>query len=199
MTGPVLVLASASQTRAGLLRAAGVPIHVDPAHVDEEAVKTALRAEGLNPRDQADALAGLKAARTAARHAGLVLGCDQILACEGRAFDKAGTRAEARANLQTLRGRRHELHSAAVLVRNGAPVWRHIATARLTMRTFSDAFLDAYLDQVGDGALSSVGGYQLEGLGAQLFSAVQGDYFAILGLPLLELLDVLREQGALAA
>ncbi len=199
MSEPVLVLASASKTRAGLLRAAGVDIHVDPAHVDEDAVKTALRAQGLSPRDQADALAELKALKIGARHPGLVLGCDQILACDGRAFDKAETRSQARANLQMLRGRRHELHSAAVLARNGAPVWRHIATARLTMRAFSDGFLDAYLDDVGDAALSCVGGYQLEGLGAQLFSSVQGDYFAILGLPLLELLDVLREQGALTA
>jgi septum formation protein len=199
MTEPVLTLASASKIRADLLRAAGVDIHIDPARVDEDSVKSALRAQGVSPRDQADALAELKAVKIGARHGGLVLGCDQILACDGLAFDKAETRSQARANLVMLRGRRHELHSAAVLVRNGAPVWRHIATARLTMRSFSDAFLDAYLDDVGDAALSCVGAYQLEGRGAQLFSAVQGDYFAILGLPLLELLDVLREQGALAA
>lgn len=197
MNEPVLVLASGSKTRAQLLSAAGVSIHIDPAHVDEEAVKASLRAQGLAPRDQADALAELKALKIGARYTGLVLGCDQILAFEGQAFDKSENLEDARRTLQTLRGKSHHLHSAAVLVKNGAPIWRHIATARLTMRPFSDAFLDRYLQEAGSSILSSVGSYQLEGLGAQLFAGVQGDYFAILGLPLLELLDVLRAHGAI--
>ena len=190
-----LILASASAARRTMLQAAGLVFEVDVARVDEEAAKASLRAEGLKPRDQADALAELKALSVSRRRAGLVIGADQMLALEGETLDKPSHRAEARAHLQRLRGRSHELVTAAVVAREGAVIWRHIETPRLNMRAFSDAFLDEYLDRVGGGALSSVGAYQLEGLGAQLFERVEGDYFSVLGLPLLPLLALLREHG----
>lgn len=193
-----LILASASATRAQLLRAAGVQITVDPGRIDEDAIKAAMLAEAAPPRDVADKLAELKALRTSARHAGaLVLGADQVLVYEGQILSKATNREEAWAQLQRLSGARHHLLSAAVIVRDDQPLWRHIGQARLTMRPLSDAFLEAYIDAVGDLAFTSVGCYQLEGLGAQLFSAVDGDYFTILGLPLLEVLGFLRARGIL--
>jgi septum formation protein len=193
-----VVLASASPARAALLRAAGIPILVDAAAVDEAEVKVSLRAAGADAAAVAEALAELKAQRVARRHAGsLVIGADQVLECEGVLFDKPLERTAARAQLLTLRGRRHRLVSAAVLVRDGGRIWHHIGRAELTMREFSTQFLDRYLDTTGDAALQSVGAYQLEGFGAQLFAAVDGDYFTILGLPLLPLLDILREQGIL--
>jgi septum formation protein len=199
MTTP-LVLASGSAIRAQLLRAAGVAFEVRRPPVDEEAVKAALRAQGLSPRDQADALAEAKAVAVSRLQPGcFVLGADQMLALEDAVFDKPADRAGARAHLQRLRGRTHRLISAAVIARDGEPVWRRIETPSLTMRAFSDAFLEAYLDQVGEAAYASVGAYQLEGLGAQLFARIDGDYFSILGLPLLAVLDFLRENGALPA
>jgi len=194
-----LVLASASRARADLLRNAGVELAIDPARIDEAAVKASLLAEGAPPRDIADSLAELKARRTGARHpAALALGADQVLVHQGEILDKPASPDEARAHLRRLRGERHELVSAAVIVTQGAPVWRHVGQARLTMRPFSDVFIDDYLDRVGEAALTSVGAYQLEGLGAQLFSRVEGDYFTILGLPLLEVLGFLRARGVLA-
>lgn len=193
-----LILASASRTRADMLRAAGVAIEVEPARVDEDAVKEAMRAEDAPARDIADKLAELKALRVSARRPGrLVLGADQVLALPGRSFDKPADMAQARAQLQELRGQTHALLSAAVVALDGAPVWRHVGTARLTMRPFSDAFLDEYLKTVGNLALDSVGCYQLEGPGAQLFARVEGDYFTVLGLPLIELLWFLRARGVL--
>ncbi len=193
-----VVLASASAIRADLLRNAGVPVAVEPARIDEAAVKAALLAEGAPPRDVADKLAELKAIRVGARHqASLVLGADQVLVHRGEILDKPATLEEARAQLERLRGGRHDLLSAAVIVLQGGPVWRHVGTARLVMRPFSDGFLDHYLARVGDAALTSVGAYHLEGIGAQLFSRVEGDYFTVLGLPLLEVLGFLRARGVL--
>lgn len=191
------ILASTSAIRRAVLTSAGIPFEAVAPGVDEEAAKEALRAEGASPRDQADRLSELKALKVSARRPGLVLGCDQILACDGEAFDKAATLDEARQRLRALRGRMHTLECGAVIARDGAPIWRVVRTSRLWMRDFSDAFLDAYLDQWGEAALSSVGCYQLEGAGAQLFSRIEGDYFAILGLPLLDVMDVLRLHGIL--
>jgi septum formation protein len=193
-----LILASASPARAALLRDAGVDIEIIPARVDEDEIKASLRAEGAVPRDQADLLAEVKAVAVSRSHPGrLVLGADQILSFKGEAYDKPSNLAEARAHLTTLRGQRHELQSAAVIALDGAPIWRHIGVARLSMRPFTDALLEGYLTQMGDDILTTVGGYKLEGLGAQLFARVDGDYFAILGLPLIETLGFLRVRGAL--
>ncbi|MGE3143030.1 MAG: Maf family protein [Hyphomonadaceae bacterium] len=192
-----LILASGSAIRRQLLAAAGVAFEAVRPNVDEDAVKAGLRAEGLSPRDQADALAEVKALSVSRQRPGLVIGADQMLALGPEAFDKPADRAAARVSLQKLRGKTHVLHSAAVLARDGAVIWRHIESPRLTMRDFSDAFLDRYLDAAGEGALASVGAYQLEGLGAQLFARIEGDYFSILGLPMFPLLSILRTQGAL--
>ncbi|MGF1660286.1 MAG: Maf family protein [Rubrimonas sp.] len=194
-----LILASASPARAGMLAAAGVTIEARPARVDEASLRDAMAAEGAASRDIADALAEMKALRVSARAPGaLVLGADQVLDLDGVRFDKPRDRSEARAQLARLRGATHTLVSAAVIARDGAPLWRAVGLARLTMRPFSDACLDAYLDAIGDDVLSTVGGYRIEGLGAQLFARVEGDHFTILGLPLLEVLECLRAQGVLA-
>jgi septum formation protein len=194
----MIVLASASSARRALLAAAGVTVTVEPSRLDETPVKLAWRDNGTSPAAIAEKLAVLKAHDVSARMAGaLVIGADQTLDCDGADFDKPRDRAEARSQLLALRGRPHRLYSAVALVRDGQTRWQHVAEARLTMRDFSDAFLDDYLDRVGAAALSSVGGYQLEGLGAQLFTAIDGDFFTILGLPLLPLLEFLRIDGAL--
>ncbi|MGF1609694.1 MAG: Maf family protein [Kiloniellales bacterium] len=190
---PPLVLASASRSRAALLKNAGLAFAQDAARVDESAVKAALLAEGASPARAAETLSELKAQRVSPRHAGaLVVGADQMLECEGRWFDKAAERGEAAANLRALSGKTHRLVSAVCLVRDGARLWHHVAEARLTVRPLSDDFIAAYLDAIGDAALDSVGAYQIEGLGAQLFSRIEGDPFTIMGLPLLPLLDFLR-------
>ena len=175
-----------------------MPFEQQPAAIDEPSLKEALRAEGVPAGDAAVALAELKAERVAARTPdALVLGADQILTCEGRWFDKPRDRAEASAQLDALAGKRHELATAAVAMRGGARVWHHVAVPRLWLRHCSPAFREAYLDAVGEAALTSVGAYQIEGLGAQLLARIEGDHFAVLGLPLLELLQFLREQGVL--
>lgn len=194
-----LILASGSATRRKMLEDAGVAIAIEKPRVDEEAVRAGLRAEGLKPREQADALAEVKALSVSRLRSGLVLGADQMLALGDEAFDKPADRTEARAQLVALRGKTHALLTAAVIARDGQVIWRHVDAPKLTMRAFSDAFLDDYLDRVGEGALSSVGGYQLEGLGAQLFSRVDGDYFSVLGLPLMPLLSYLRDIGEIAS
>jgi septum formation protein len=194
-----IVLASKSAARRAVLEGAGVPFEVAVAGVDEDAVKASLLAEGAEPRDVADALAELKAIRVSRAKDGFVVGSDQTLEFEGKLYDKAADVDEARARLKLLRGKPHKLHSAVVVAKDGAPIWRELATATLVMRDFSDDFLEAYLASEGAAALGSVGCYRLEGPGAQLFARVEGDYFAILGLPLLGLLDFLRQHGALAA
>jgi len=194
----MIVLASASATRRQMLERAGVAFVVDTAPVDEAAVKQAMAIETGNPARVAETLAELKATRVAARHPGrLVIGADQMLDCDGVWFDKPADAAAARQQLATLRGKTHRLSSAVAAVRDGRCVWRHAEAATLTMRHFSDAFLDQYLARAGDAVLGSVGAYQLEGLGSQLFLTVEGDHFTVLGLPLLPLLDFLRENGEL--
>jgi septum formation protein len=192
------VLASASATRARLLDAAGMPVAQRPATVDELALKESLQAEGASAGDAAIALAELKAQQIA-RHMpeAIVLGADQILTCAGRWFDKPQDRAEARAQLGALAGKRHELATAVVAFRGGVRVWHHLAVARLWLRPCSPGFLDAYLDAVSDAALTSIGAYQIEHLGAQLLARIEGDHFAVLGLPVLEVLEFLRQQGVL--
>ena len=198
---PALVLASASPARARMLRAAGLDFDVAPARVDEDAARDSLRTEGASAADAAMALAELKALRISARRPeDLVVGADQMLSLGERWFAKPPDRAAARAQLLALRGRQHRLDSAACAAMGGAPVWRAAGVARLTVRPFGASFLDSYLDACldpGGGALESVGAYRVEGRGAQLFSAIDGDHFVILGLPLLPLLEYLRQRGIL--
>jgi septum formation protein len=195
-----LILASSSPTRAKLLCDAGVRFTVRPASVDEDAVKTTLLADGAGGRDIADALAELKALRiSAAEPNSLVLGADQVLMLGETLFSKAESMSAAAEQLRQLRGRDHLLITVVVLARAGAPIWRHVEISKLTMRDFSDVFLETYLQQVGDGLLGGVGCYQLESRGAQLFASIEGDYFSILGLPLLPLLAALRNQGVMSA
>lgn len=192
-----LVLASRSDVRGKILAAAGLRFDVRPAEIDERAVEG--RAGACAAAAAAPLLARAKAEAVAAIFPGrLVLGADQTLACGGVRFGKPRNRAEAAAQLRELRGRTHELHSALALVRDGETVFACIDTARLTMRGFSDAFLDAYLDLAGERALASVGAYQLEAIGVHLFERVDGDFFTILGLPLLPLLSFLRQNGFIA-
>jgi septum formation protein len=192
-----LLLASASKVRRTLLEAAGIPLETKPALIDERAIEakagaiSASDAAVLLAREKARVVAGLYPGRT-------VLGADQTLSLGERRFSKAPDRASARVALVALRGRTHMLHSAMVVVRDNKVLFEHVAIARLTMRAFSDSFLDSYLDAVGNAALASVGGYQLEGIGIQLFDKVVGDHSTVLGLPLLPLLQWLREYGLLA-
>lgn len=194
-----LVLASASPARARLLSAAGLKPTIEPADIDEAPIKAAFRAGGRDAGACAVALAEAKAKRVADRMPGaMVLGADQILVCDGEWFDKPVDRATARAQLIALRGKRHVLATAAVLVQNGAVIWQALEQPALIMRPFTDEFLETYLAAAGDATLASVGAYQLEGTGIQLMAAVEGDHFAILGLPLLPLLDFLRDTGMIA-
>lgn len=198
MAENTIVLASASPARAGMLAAAGVPFAADPAAVDEASVKHAMKADGAAADAVAEALAALKAQQVARRHRGLlVVGADQMLVCGGRWFDKPADEAEAREQLLGLRGRTHELVTAAVVVRDAEVLWHHVELARLTVRPFTEAFLDFYLDAMGGTVRRSVGGYAVEGLGAQLFSRIEGSHYAVLGLPLLPLLDFLRGHGVI--
>ena len=198
LAGQPLVLASKSTIRHALLRDAGVPVEVQPADIDERTI------EQQSPARDAGELAALlareKARTIAARLPGrLVLGADQTLALGERRFSKPGDRAGARAQLEALRGRTHELHSAVALMRESTIVFEHREVARLTMRAFSDSFLESYLDAVGAAVTASVGGYQLERIGIQLFEHIEGEHFVILGLPLVALLQYLRQAGCLAA
>jgi septum formation protein len=194
---PGFVLASQSPTRRRMLERAGVPIHAaDQPGVDEDEVKAAFRADGAGPDDVAEALAEMKAHRVGARYGGcLVMGADQMLEIDGAWLDKPASREQAAETLRTLSGKTHRLIASAVIVKDGGRIWHAIDSAKLTVRPLSDAFIAAYLDAVGDAAFDSVGAYQLEGLGGQLFARVEGDYFTVLGLPLLPLLGFLREHG----
>ena len=193
---PELILASGSQIRLHLLRAAGLSVTARPAAIDEDAVKRQAHAEDLPVDATALRLAELKAAAVDDPDA-LVIGADQILVCDGRWFDKPPDLAAARAHLRALRGRPHVLQTAVVCRRQRQTVWRHVAAPALRMRPVSDGFIDAYLALDGDRVLSSVGAYRLEGPGLQLFDTVDGEHAAILGLPMLALLEFLRLHGVL--
>ena len=198
LAGEPLVLASKSAIRHALLRDAGVPVEVQPADIDERTIEQQRPVRDAN--ELAALLAREKARMIAARLPGrLVLGADQTLALGERRFSKPGDRAGARAQLAALRGRTHELHTAVALVRESTIVFEHREVARLTMRAFSDSFLESYLDAVGAAVTASVGGYQLERIGIQLFEHIEGEHFVILGLPLVALLQYLRQAGWLAA
>lgn len=191
-----VLLASTSATRLGMLRAAGLDVTSQPARVDEVTTRAALVADGASPRDIADVLAEMKARKVADKNpAAVVLGCDQILEIDGDCLAKPETLADARTQLLRLRGRTHRLWSAIVAYENARPVWRHIGEARLTMRDFSDGYLDSYLARNWDSVRHSVGCYKIEEEGIRLFSHVEGDHFTILGLPLLPLLAWLETRG----
>ena len=192
-----LVLASKSVTRRAVLDGAGVAYEAVGSGVDEDVAKQALLARRATPRQIAEALAEDKALAVSVGRPELVIGADQTLEFQGALYDKAETLEAARGRLKMLRGKPHMLHSAVVVAERGAVVWRETQSATLKMRDFSDAFLEDYLATEGEAALGSVGCYRLEGLGVQLFSKIEGDYFAILGLPLMGLLDLLRRRREL--
>ncbi|HYM17590.1 MAG TPA: Maf family nucleotide pyrophosphatase [Micropepsaceae bacterium] len=195
-----IVLASTSTSRRAILEAAGIAFTAIAPNVDEEQVRGLLEGEGAYPQTIAEALADAKAIAVSERYPeALVLGADQLLVCEDRIFAKARDEPEARETLRSLRAREHELIGAAAIAKEGAVVWRHTDHARLTMRDFSDVFLDDYIRAEMPDILSSVGCYRIEGRGAQLFSRVAGDHFSIRGLPLLPVLEAFRTAGALAS
>ena len=192
-----VILASGSASRRRLLANAGVAATNVKPNVDEEAAKAAFRADGMRVSDQAMQLAELKAIKVSRNHPGLVIGGDQMLNLEGEAMDKPAGMEQAASHLRRLSGKTHTLETAIVIAENGEPVWRHLTAPKLSVRPLDDAFIASYLDAAGPGILDTVGAYQLEGLGAQLFSRIEGDYFSILGLPLLPLLDYLRTRGVM--
>lgn len=187
-----VTLASTSKSRRALLAAAGVVAESAAPNVDEEAFRNSMRANQLPVREQAMQLAELKAMRISAKRAGLVIGGDQMLALGDQAFDKPADLEAAKNHLRQLSGKSHTLETAIVICEDGAPVWRHLARPKLTIRPLTEEFIDSYVSACGEALLSTVGAYQLEGPGAQLFTRIEGDYFSILGLPLLPLLDYLR-------
>lgn len=199
LAGEPLLLASGSATRRAMLEAAGVPVEVVKPEIDERAVEAPLLAAGSPPGAVAAALAFAKALAVSQAHPDrFVLGADQTLTCDGEAFHKPATMIAAADQIATLAGRTHELHSAFVLARQGSATTEGVAVAKLAMRSLSADFIAGYLDDVGADALSSVGGYRIEGTGAQLFDGIEGDHFTILGLPLLAVLAALRDEGLLA-
>jgi septum formation protein len=197
MSAPAITLASTSSARQAILRNAGVTFGAVASGVDEESAKAGLLAEGASPRDIADALAELKAFKVSTKRSGLVIGSDQTLELDGQLIDKVDTVEQARDRLIELRGKVHKLHSAVVVARDGQPIWRIVETSKLLVRNFSDAWLDGYIERNSPDILWSVGCYLLEGEGVQLFDRIDGDYFAILGLPVTRLFDFLRLHGAL--
>ncbi len=197
-----LILASGSAARRLMLEAAGLTFEIIPAGIDEAAIRATMMADNacVEASDIAAVLAAEKAVSIARRHPdALVIGSDQVLALGSRFFSKAGSMSDARDTLDRLRGRTHELVSAVALAQGEDVVWHALDTARMTMRRFSDEFLGAYLTRMGARALGSAGGYELEGLGVQLFERIEGDYFTILGMPLLPLLGELRQRGMVTA
>ncbi len=199
LAGEPLLLASGSATRRGMLESAGIPVEVVKADIDERAVEAPLLAAGSPHGAVAAALAFAKALAVSQAHPDrCVLGADQTLTCDGEVFHKPPTLMAAADQIAALAGRTHELHSAFVLAKAGSAIADGVLVARLTMRRLSADFIVSYLDEVGADVLSSVGGYRIEGAGAQLFDAIEGDHFTILGLPLLTVLAALRDQGLLA-
>ena len=193
-----LLLASGSTTRRDMLQAAGIPIEIARPEIDERAVEKPLQDAGAPADAIAAALACAKALAVSILHPGrLVLGADQTLNCAGASFHKPEDMAAARDQITALAGQTHELHSAFVLARDGSLIGEGGATARLTMRSLAPAFIETYVAAMGDAALTSVGAYQIEGIGAQLFETIEGDHFTILGLPLFAVLAALREHGLL--
>ena len=190
-----LILASGSAIRRQILDGAGLDYEVITRPVDEAAIKEAMLAENARLRDIADALAEAKAMRVSRQEAGLVIGADQIMVMDDTLFDKPNSLEDARERLISMRGKKHELIGAVVICENGAPVWRHMCKTKLWVRDFSDAFLDWYIETEGQALMKSVGAYRFEGPGSQLFEKVEGDFFAILGLDLLPVLDYLRTRG----
>lgn len=195
---PRLILASTSTVRRDLLAAAGLQFEVVPALVDEDAIKRTARAALSTPEDTALALARMKATRVSARYPdAAVIGADQLLVCDGEWFDKPMDRDSARDQLVRLRGRQHTLATAVTCVSSGTALWHHVARPSLSMRCFSDAVLDAYLASEAEHVIGCVGAYRIEAAGLQLFEAIDGDYFSILGLPLVPLLGFLRQHRVL--
>ncbi len=193
-----IILASGSEIRLTLLRNAGVEVVAIPARVDEDALRDAMLADAAPPRDIVDALAEMKAQKISAKHPqALVIGCDQVLSFDGDILSKPESPEEARAQLAKMRGKRHDLLSAAVICENGRPIWRHVGVARMMMRQISDQYLDDYVARNWGSIRHSVGAYKLEEEGVRLFTQVQGDYFTVLGLPLLEVLSYLTLRGDL--
>ena len=199
MADPI-ILASSSEIRATLLRNAGVPFTTEKPRVDEEMIRASLEAEEASPRDIADFLAEAKARKVSLKANGaLVIGCDQVLDLDGSVMSKPADPSECLGQLTALRGKTHRLLSAAVIYKDGEPLWRHVGVVRLTMREFSDDFLRDYVDRNWESVRWSVGGYKLEEEGVRLMSRIEGDYFNVLGLPMIELLNYLTVRGALPA
>lgn len=193
-----IILASTSEIRRSLLENAGVSVRTEVARIDEEMIKAALEAEGAHPRDIADALAEGKARKVSLKHPeAIVIGCDQVLDFKGRIYSKPQSMNEAKEHLKSFRNNTHALLSAAVIYENGEPKWRHVGVVRLAMRDFSDNYLEDYVTRNWGSIRHSVGGYKLEEEGVRLFSRIDGDYFTVLGMPLIELLNYLTLRGVL--
>lgn len=197
MSKTAIILASGSAPRRNLLMNAGLEVTAIKPNVDEDALKSDMRRNRVSIRDQAMHLAEVKAIKVSSQKPGLVVAGDQMLNLEGEAFDKPKTLDEAKNHLKRLSGKSHTLETAILVAEDGNPVWRHLARPKLYVRPLTDEFIESYINQTGEAVLSTVGAYQLEGLGAQIFSQIEGDFFSILGLPLLPLLDYFRVRQAL--